>query len=261
MQCLLSRPAPGLCYRMGAHLRTRSAWALSSHAWRPFGSGHAWSEAEPVASEAYKNGPQQIQFWRNPRGALVAEHDDIEDIEACRWAIQRVCQRVLDFQAGSIGLPAWSRLLVLRFLLDLEDRIEHLSSEGLGTCAVELFERPWVITCNLGQSSGSYSSKTEVLRLRPRPDSWGKRAALAALSPVIAPVGAMVTYVRLGGWNTIAACKWYFRAIAELPCSIALDRSYRLEGSDNDVIKDDALQLDDARRLVRVQGAIPQLGI
>jgi len=153
--------------------------------------------------------------------------------------------------------------MVLRFLIDLEDRIDHLSREGLGTVAVELFERPWIFTCDLARDrskgkSRSQSSKTEILRLRPRPDGLGKRAAFAALSPVIAPVGAMLTYMRMGSANTIAACKWYFRAIVELPCRIALDRLYHVEDTESE---ETPLKLDDARRLVSPNGAIPQLGI
>jgi hypothetical protein len=145
------------------------------------------------------------------------------------------------------------RLMATRFLLDLEEKVEKLSDAGYGTCAIDIFERPWVLTCG---------NNVEILRLRPRPDSLLKRVALAALSPVVAPAGALLTYVKSGSTNSLAAFKWYFRAIAEMPTTVELDSSYHVEGSYSDLEAcATSLTLNDLRHLISVQRAIPQLNV
>lgn len=211
-------------------------------------------EPAPVAMEKFRDGPQQIEFWQNDLGALVAQHDEIEDIESCRWAISCVDRQLRQPEPSCTNEERWSRLMAMRFLLDLEERVEKLSDEGYGTCAVDLFERPWVVTRNDGK---------EVLRLRPRPDGLLKRAALAVMSPVIAPAGALVTYVKSGSANSVAAFKWYFRAIAEVPSTVRLDSCYRVQQGglgDRDACMSSSTS-GDLRRLVSVQRPVPQFGL
>jgi hypothetical protein len=192
-----------------------------------------------------------VQFCRNDAGALVAEHDEVEDIEGCRWVIRSVCERLK--QPSQTPTEAWNKLKALRFLLDLEEKVSTLSDAGYGTCAVELFERPWVVNCR---------DNTEILRLRPRPDGMLKRAVFAVLSPVVAPAGALFTFVKSNGANGRAAFKWYFRAIAEFPTKVQLDDSYQIEGAYQDVEAELAyLSFEDVRRLVSLQRSIPQLAM
>lgn len=231
----------------------------------------------------------QLQFWENDGGVLVAQHDEINDIDGCKWAISRVCQRIIEQPAPSSS-SAWMRLMTLRFLLDLEERVEQLSGEGLGTCAVELFERPWVlalskdagpkndvggglsmdVTAEAEQNTVSRSCRgmwkssadTEVLRFGPQPDSVARRVALAALSPVVAPLGALIHYVRMGGENSMAGLKWYLRAVTEMPCRVVLDSSYQITGTASDLefwLK--SASLEDVKRLIGVRQAVPQLTV
>lgn len=230
---------------------------------RAFGSERQWSprkrskgeseEPLPIATERFNDGPACVEFWENDAGALVAQHDELEDIESCRWAIRCICERLCQTQPSWTPEQKCRRLMALRFLLDLEEKVEKLSDEGYGTCAIDVFERPWVLTCG---------DNIEILRLRPRPDSVLKRIAFAALSPVLAPAGALVTYVQSGTQNSIAAFKWYFRAVAEMPSRVHLDRSYRVEGSYSDLEAcASSLTFHDLRHLISVQRAVPQLGI
>jgi len=231
---------------------------------RSFGSERQWNprcaddaeEPVPAATdtETYKEGPQLIQFWENDAGALVAQHDELEDIEACRWAIRCVCERLRQPAANQTPEHKTRRLMALRFLLDMEDRIEQLSDEGLGTCAIEIFERPWVLTCSDGD---------EILRFRPRPDTILKRMAFAIMSPVVAPAGALLTYVKSGSTNGMAAFKWYVRAVVEMPTTVHLDDSYRVEGSYSDLeacVSSSDL-FSDLRRLISVHRTVPQFAI
>lgn len=235
-----------------------NSWAAGK---RAFGSERKkWSprckedteEPVTVAKETLKDGPQLIEFWENEAGTLVAQYDELDDIESCRWAIRCVCERLR--QPGSFTLEQkLNRMLALRFLLDLEDRIEQLSDQGYGTCAIDIFERPWVLECNDG---------TEILRFRPRPDTLLKRMMFAAMSPVIAPAGALLTYVKSGSTNSMAQLKWYFRAIMEMPTTVQLDDSYRVEGSYTDLEACAAASsptFSDLRKLISVQQAVPQL--
>lgn len=219
----------------------------SSRHWKPrvFEESLAPESKARSGSEKWNDGPQQVEFWENDAGALVAEHDEIETIECCQWVIRSVCERLR--QPG--GKPL-NKLKALRFLLDLEETIERLSDEGFGTCAIELFERPWVITCD---------NDIEILRLRPRPDGVLRRAAFAALSPIFAPLGALHTFCKSGHQNALASVKWYFRAIVEHPTRVELDRSYRIEGFSRD--EEACLSLEDARRLVVLQREIPQFAL
>lgn len=236
-----------------ARVATRHTGALKLFS-RSFGSAKHWKprtleeslDLDSKTIEKWNDGPQQVQYWENDAGALVAEHDEIETIECCQWVIRSVCERLR--QRGGKPKQALSTLKALRFLLDLEETIERLSDEGFGTCAIELFERPWVVACD---------RNTEILRLRPRPDGVLRRAAFAALSPVFAPLGALHTYCKSGGRNALASFKWYFRAVAEVPTKVELDRSYRIEGVDRD--PEACLSLEDARRLVVLHRKIPQL--
>jgi hypothetical protein len=202
--------------------------------------------------EKFKDGPQTIEFWQNDLGALVAQHDEVEDIESCRWAIRCVDSKLRQFEICQTPEEQWNRLMALRFLLDLEERIEKLSDEGYGTCAVDLFERPWVVTCSGGK---------EILRLRPRPDSLLKRATLAVLSPVVAPAGALITYVKSGGANSLAACKWYFRAITEVPSTVELNSCYRVKRYSSRNVCTSTPTSGDLRRFINVQRAVPQFAI
>jgi hypothetical protein len=220
--------------------------SFGSQRWSP---RYADENEEPVAvaTVRYNDGPQLIEFWENDAGALVAQHDELEDIESCRWAIGRICQRLRE----ESRLTPEQKCLALRFLVDLEEKVEKLSDEGYGTCAIEIFERPWVLTCG---------DNIEILCLRPRPDGVIKRLAFAALSPVVAPAGALLTYVKSNSANGMAAFKWYFRAVAELPSKVQLDSSYRVEGSNSDLEAcASSLTFDDVRRLISVQRDIPQL--
>jgi len=226
---------------------------------RAFGSDRCWSprcieesqEQALVSTEMLQDGPQQIEFWENDAGALVAQHDELGDIECCRWAIGRIRERLWQPEPSWTTEQRRKRLLALRFLLDLEEEVERLSDEGYGTCAIDVFERPWVLTC---------ADNTEILRLRPRPDGLFKRAVLGALSPVVAPVGALVTCVKSGSANGLAALKWYFRAVTELATTVHLDASYRVEGSYSDLEAcASSATFGDLRHLISVQRAIPQL--
>lgn len=272
MQRLLARPAvchtlPRACGKSlpSAALGAKISWStptgpISSCEFsrkRSFGS-ERWSpkymeeseEPAPVATVRYSDGPQLVEFWENDAGALVVQHDELEDIESCKWAIDCICQRIS--QPGTILTPS-QKCLSLRFLKDLEDKVEKLSDEGYGTCAIEIFERPWVLTCG---------DNVEILCLRPRPDGVLKRIAFAALSPVFAPVGALLTYAKSNSTNSVAALKWYFRAVAELPSKVQLDSSYRVEGSNTDLEAcASSLTFSELHRLISVQQGIPQLSI
>lgn len=274
MQRLLARPALCRTFSPASHSRIipaapfarelHSPKVSSSH-WvdskRAFGSERQWSprcqsdtqEPLPVATEKYNDGPQCIEFWENSAGALVAQHDELEDIESCRWAIRCTCERLRQSIPNQTVEQKSRQLMALRFLLDLEEKVEKLSDEGFGTCAIDIFERPWVLMCG----------DDEILRLRPRPDSVYKRLAFAALGPVLAPAGALVTYVKSGKANGIAALKWYFRAVAELPSTVQLDNSYRLEGSytDLEACASSSSIFSDLRNLIRVQRTVPQLSV
>jgi len=228
------------------------------------------SNARLLGTEMYKNGQSQLQFSETQKGVLVAQHDDVHDIDSCRWAIERVRQRLATNYTERVqhhmaeGIRGQSLLMAVKFLYDLEARVEHLMMNGLDTCAVELFERPWVLTCNPHQSRYSLGtrSKTELLRLMPRPDRIAKRIALAALSPVLAPIGMAGTFIKMGAQNSYAACKWYFRVVAELPCRMQLESNYRVVDDDDELaVREPSSALCAARRLVHAQGAIPQLGI
>lgn len=268
MQRLLTQPAVRRALPLASDYALRAASptaelhaalaitsSLGAATKRSFGSERHWtprsSEESVLATERYNGGAPLIEFWENDLGALVAQHDELEDIDCCRWAIKRVCERLCQPEPKCTPEQKCKKLMALRFLLDLEDRIEELSNEGYGTCAIDIFERPWVLTC---------ADDTEILRLRPRPDGLIKRAAFAALSPVIAPMGALATYVKSGSANSVAAFKWYFRAIAELPTKVELDNSYRVEGSYSDLEACAAsLTFHDLRRLISVQREVPQL--
>lgn len=180
---------------------------------------------QPVIHENFRNGSQELRIWESTSGALVAQHDEVEDIDACKWTLERARHHVLAFGTKNLNKSSpkdvHNTLMVLRFLHDLETRIEELRHEDLGTVAVELFERPWVLS-----RSSSWGRATEVLQLRPRPDSLARRAVMAAISPVVAPVGALSTYFKAGSANSLAACKWYFRAVTDFPCRVQLDQCY-----------------------------------
>jgi len=274
MQRLLARPALCRTFSAASHSRSIAAapFARELHSpkvssfggvdsKRAFGSERQWSprcqsdtqEPLPVATEKYNDGPQCIEFWENSAGALVAQHDELEDIESCRWAIRCTCERLRQSIPNQTVEQKSRQLMALRFLLDLEEKVEKLSDEGFGTCAIDIFERPWVLMCG----------DDEILRLRPRPDSVCKRLAFAALGPVLAPAGALVTYVKSGKANGIAALKWYFRAVAELPSTVQLDNSYRLEGSytDLEACASSSSIFSDLRNLIRVQRTVPQLSV
>jgi len=226
---------------------------------RAFGSERKWKprcveeseEKAPVETQKFKDGAQRIEFWENDAGALVAQHDELEDIESCRWALKCICERLCQPVAGETMKQKARRMMALRFVLDLEERVEALSDEGYGTCAIDIFERPWVLTCG---------DNTEILRLRPRPDSLLRRAAFAALSPVLAPAGALVAYVKSGSTNSMAAFKWYFNAVAELPTTVELDSCYQVEGSESDLEAcASSVTFSELRHLI--SGSVPQLSI
>jgi len=189
--------------------------------------------------------------------------------------------------------------MAMRFLLDLGDRVERLDKDGLGTCAVELFERPWVVThgavattsTSASDAAGSDSSLEQLmmssamavaaararrqsasamfwpeqprplLQLQPRPDGLAKRVVAAVLSPIVAPIGAAVAYFKSGRLraNGAAACKWYFRAVTEVPCHVRLDQSYRVDEGIRDMeeLVEAAHTEEGPRRLVH--GSVPQL--
>lgn len=205
-------------------------------------------EPAPVTSERFKDGPQLVECWENEAGAMVFQHDELEDIESCRWAIDCICQRLRQPESS---LTTKQKCMALRFLMDLKAKVENLSDEGYGTCAIEVFERPWVLTCD---------DNIEILCLRPRPDGLLKRMTFAALSPVFAPAGALLTYCKSGSENGAAAFKWYFRAVSELPTKVRLDSSYRVEGSYSDLEAacKSSLTCNDLHRLISVQRTVPQ---
>jgi len=208
-------------------------------------------------TERYKNGPQELRIWESTSGGIVAQHDEVEDFDAVKWAIDRARHHVLTggsrrWQTSSED--ARSMLMTARFLHDLETRVEQLSQDELGTCAVELFERPWVVS----RGGSTWSRGVEVLQLRPRPDSLARRVAMAALSPVVAPVGAFVTYLKAGSANSVAACKWYFRAVTEIPCRVQLDRCYHVVDGDLPAMAEAVALGEDVRNAVH--GFLPHLG-
>jgi len=143
--------------------------------------------------------------------------------------------------------------MALRFLIDLEEKVEKLSDDGLGTCAIDIFERPWVLK----------AEGVEILRLRPRPDSMVKRAAFAALGPVLSPAGAWLTYVKSGKENGKAAFWWYWRAVAEISSTVDLDSSYCVAGSSKDLeaCANSSSFFNDLRSLIRVHHEVPQFAI
>mmetsp|Transcript_106208 Transcript_106208/g.298615 ORF Transcript_106208/g.298615 Transcript_106208/m.298615 type:complete len:296 (-) Transcript_106208:281-1168(-) len=230
----------------------------------------------PLVEKYKDDSPSELQVWRDEMGALVAQHDEIHDIAGCKWALGRVCHHILSYAASPDRTvdDFWGGIMALRFIVDLGERVERLDQDGLSTCAVELFERPWVVTRSVGGAGGRWLTRDTggklrpkrprpLLQLRPRPDGFARRAALAVLSPVIAPIGAMVAYFKTGGANSVAACKWYFRAVTEVPCHVRLDRGYHIASDaaanerDRDVLLA-AAAADGARQLVH--GSVPQLG-
>lgn len=244
----------------------------SSATFRAFASagGDVAAAAGPSVVENYQDGPSELVIWQDERG-LIAQHDEIQDIDGCKWAIARVCHHMLTRFASPERSVDDMRgmLLAVRFLVDLAERVERLDQDGYSTCAVELFERPWIVSRGGAPGVARTPSalhkrwrepKQPLLQLRPRPDSFARRAMLAIAAPIIAPVGALVSYLRSGGANSLASCKWYFRAITEVPCHVELDGGYRLEGcSDNreELAAAVASGCDGARRFVH--GSLPQL--
>eukprot|EP00927_Polykrikos_kofoidii_P065768 TRINITY_DN61485_c0_g1_i1.p1 TRINITY_DN61485_c0_g1~~TRINITY_DN61485_c0_g1_i1.p1 ORF type:complete len:309 (-),score=51.92 TRINITY_DN61485_c0_g1_i1:125-1051(-) len=220
------------------------------------------SRFAPVV-EMYKDGVSALEVWQDESGVLVAQHDDIQDIDGCKWALDRACHHMRELFTRTERTPndLCGALMALRFLTDLGERVERLDKDGRSTCAVELFERPWLVTsCQKKAIAGGplrhlrerMSKRTPLLQFRPRPDGVLKRAALAVLSPVVVPFGALVAYVRSGGESSQAALQWYFRAITEIPCHVKLEQGYEVDATICD--RDDlaaAAATDGERRLVR----------
>mmetsp|Transcript_26615 Transcript_26615/g.61166 ORF Transcript_26615/g.61166 Transcript_26615/m.61166 type:complete len:262 (-) Transcript_26615:48-833(-) len=200
----------------------------------------------PLSQEtaAYRQGQSALVISQSRQSLfpLVAQHDDIQDIDACRWTLSCVNERLQATLASATSAEDQEApmqdirkcLLAMRFLKDLEHSVEKLSNDGMGPCAVELFERPWVVLCESDMSPTRIPGfrrkrQQEILRLVPRPDSLVKRAAMAALGPLVLPIGALAYYMRNGAADGTAACKWYIRCVLEHPCKVNLDRGYKVD--------------------------------
>eukprot|EP00929_Paragymnodinium_shiwhaense_P011285 TRINITY_DN11681_c0_g1_i1.p1 TRINITY_DN11681_c0_g1~~TRINITY_DN11681_c0_g1_i1.p1 ORF type:complete len:320 (+),score=52.70 TRINITY_DN11681_c0_g1_i1:126-1085(+) len=223
-----------------------TATASSSSASSCFGGSRTMTTSSTALApikEIYKDS-SELTIWQDDCGSIVAEHDELRDIDGCKWALNRVCDFILSLfcQGDRSAEDLSGALMAARFLQDLGDRVERLDQEGYSTCAVELFERPWEVSCGDARRQPStlmtagvaaaamWKTRPAFLRLRPRPDSIVRRAAFAVASPVLAPLGAFSTYMQSGRANSMAAFKFYFRAVTEVPCHVQLDQSYEIDG-------------------------------
>lgn len=179
----------------------------------------------------------------------MAQHAAAWTLAAQKQALDQVRRRVLSAAEGRDPTPhfhandiegAENIILALRFLHDLEGRVEELEracssceevedgdEPSAAKCTwtpLELFCRPWVI----GISRGSRRAK-EILRLEEHvPGSL--RALCGVFFPCGIPIGALLAWVTVQ--SPRAFTKLHVRRIMGnriSPCRVRLDQSYRVE--------------------------------
>jgi len=209
---------------------------------------------------------QQLRLGESASGALVVQHAAAWHLDAQKEALQGARRSVLARKTSRLDTRteegAHNALLVLRFLHDLEGRLEALhtpideapvteeaaSGAGCAWSAMELFCRPWVVARGKGE---------ELLKLEefvPAP----LRALCAICSPWGVPLGALAAWVTVQSPEAFA--RLHLRRIAGpklRPWRVSLDSGYRVEagGLGIEALADAAASGQGVLELVR--GAAP----
>jgi len=232
----------------------RMAWGVG---WQAIRQAPELAEATASASSEH-----QWRIGQSGAGAVVAQHEGVWTPQGQKGVLREVRLHLLSQPTQHMHTKSIegvsNMLLVLRFLHDLESRLEHFE-EGSGSdadescmwSARELFCRPWVLANTAGPI---------LLRLEEHvPPTL--RTLCALCSPWGVPLGSLLAWVTLQ--SPSAFCRLHARRIVGpriAPCCVQLGvNNYQIEarGLGLEALAEAARSPAGVHELVK--GTLPQL--